>query len=99
MYGYAQHSNVGFAWFTRMLIESTNRGLSPEIAYWRVAGDNLEGRYTNDWYIKGSSGPARYVVVVWPRLGELMSLLGVEVSQASRRTMHGTFYGNFLHSL
>lgn len=30
------------------------RGLSPEIAYWRVEGDSLEKHYPGDWYIKGS---------------------------------------------
>lgn len=35
------------------------RGLSPEIAYWRVKGDHLEEDYPGDWYIKGSYGMTR----------------------------------------
>jgi len=41
-----------------MATHDTATGLSPEIVYWRVAGDNLENRYPQDWYIKGSA-PAR----------------------------------------
>jgi len=37
-----------------MATHETETGLSPEIAYWRVEGDNLERDYPGDWYIKGS---------------------------------------------
>ncbi|KAF8337707.1 glycoside hydrolase family 47 protein [Amanita rubescens] len=37
-----------------MATHETETGLSPEIAYWRVEGDNLGKDYPGDWYIKGS---------------------------------------------
>ncbi|KIL61808.1 glycoside hydrolase family 47 protein [Amanita muscaria Koide BX008] len=42
-----------------MATHETETGLSPEIVYWRVQGDNLGDTYPNDWYIKGSYGVAR----------------------------------------
>ena len=41
------------------VVEQVDRGLSPEIAYWRAEGDDLEDVYQNDWYIKGSYGLSR----------------------------------------
>ncbi|KAF8627872.1 hypothetical protein AX15_004202 [Amanita polypyramis BW_CC] len=42
-----------------MATHETETGLSPEIAYWRVEGDNLEDEYSDDWYVKGSYGFSR----------------------------------------